>query len=335
MFMPSISFVIPVYNVGRYVVQCFDSVVRQGLGDYEVLVVDDGSTDGSGAICDEYAATHQQFRVVHQENQGLSGARNTGIKYANGKYIYFVDSDDFLVPETLHLVLEAALSRDVDVAGFNTLSGSREELTDRASEIKPAECATSEVMGGDEYIATHNYATTVWWYIIKREYLQSLNLAFPVGHRLEDGGFTPFVLLNAKKVIHVDATVYCYVKQPGSIMHDKDRQRNFTMLADYAFAAKNLIDEHNRRSNKMSKATSGRWLGLANSYIFFGLLRALRLGESKYMINHLKSVQLYPFDRLHEVDYPGIKFKLLHWLMNHELMWRALSLPFKIVWLLK
>ena len=327
---PTISVIVPVYNVERYLPVCLESIVQQSMYDYEVILVDDGSTDSSGTICDEYAGKHPQFRVIHQENKGLSGARNTGIREAKGEYLYFVDSDDFLVFGSLPQVLEVALHNDLEVACFNSISGERDVLWTKNTSTGNNDLRTSQVMNGDEYIATHNFLATVWWYIIKREYLLSLNLTFPEGHRLEDGSFTPFVLLHANRIIHIDTTVYCYVVQPGSIMHNKERERNFNMLADYAFVARNLIDEYERCGNEMSSKTSDRWMGLANSYIFFGLIKALRLGKANYMIKHLKSMQLYPFTRLYVVDYPGIKWKVLHWLMNHEFIWRMLCLPFKI-----
>ncbi len=326
-----LSLIIPVYNVERYLPMCLESVVQQGLEDFEAILVDDGSTDDSSKICDEYAARYPQFRVIHQENHGLSAARNVGIKNAKGKYVFFVDSDDFLAPGSIGQVLENALRQDVDVACFGSISGEREELTAKSASLDNKHCGSSEVMDGDEYIATHNFLATVWWYIIKREYLQSLNLLFPQGRRLEDGCFTPFVLFHAKRIVHIDAVVYCYVVQHGSIMHNKNRQRNFNMLSDYAFAARTLTDGFERNCERMSAQTSGRWMGLANSYSFFGLLKALRLGEAKYMIKQLKSLKLYPFNRLYEVDYPGKKWKLLHWLMNHERIWRAFSVLFKII----
>ena len=326
-----LSIIIPVYNVERYLAACLESVVQQKLTDFEVILVDDGSTDRSGKICDEFAERHHKFRVIHQDNKGVSVVRNVGIKNAKGKYVYFVDSDDFLVPSSLNRVLACAVQNNVDVACFGSISGEREELTARSASIGNKDCGSSGVMNGDEYIATHNFLATVWWYIIKREYLQSLNLLFPQGRRLEDGCFTPFVLLHAKRIIHIDAIVYCYVMQHGSIMRNKDRQRNFDMLSDYAFAARNLTDGYERNCNRMSAQTSGRWIGLTNSYIFFGMLKALRLGEAKYMIEYLKSIRLYPFGELYEVDYPGKKWKLLHWLMNHELICQLLSFPFKIL----
>ena len=85
----------------RYLPVCLESVVRQGLEEYEVVLVVDAATDGSGQICDEYAACHPQFRVIHQENQGVASARNRGVSEAKGKYLFFLDSDDFLVPDSV------------------------------------------------------------------------------------------------------------------------------------------------------------------------------------------------------------------------------------------
>ena len=242
----TLSMIIPVYNVERYLPACLDSIARQSLDDYEVIVVDDGSTDASGRICDDYAGRDSRITVIHQQNQGLSSARNTGMRHANGRYFFFVDSDDFLVPEALPRVLTHALESDADIAGFNTISGERNALETTCGNINNARCSASEVMTGDEYIATHNYLTTVWWYIVKRQHVQQLGLTFPVGRCVEDASFTPFVLLHARRAIHVECTVYCYVHQPGSIMHNNDWQRQFNMLADYAFAARNLTDERSQ-----------------------------------------------------------------------------------------
>ena len=93
-----LSIVVPVYNVERYVAECLDSLLEQGLSDsdYEILCVDDGSTDRSGGIAEDYARRYRQVAVIHQGNRGLSAARNTGIRAAAGEYVYFIDSDDLL-----------------------------------------------------------------------------------------------------------------------------------------------------------------------------------------------------------------------------------------------
>ena len=97
----SLTIIIPVYNVERYLPMCLESIVQQHLSDYEVIMVDDGSTDGSGAICDEFAEHYPEFRVIHNGNGGVAAARNRGIEEAKGEYILFLDSDDFLVPDAI------------------------------------------------------------------------------------------------------------------------------------------------------------------------------------------------------------------------------------------
>ena len=93
---PKISIVIPVYNVGQYLCQCLDSIITQTIQDYEVILVDDGSTDESPSICDKYAEKNKRFTVIHQKNEGSAKARNTGLDKATGEYIAFIDSDDWI-----------------------------------------------------------------------------------------------------------------------------------------------------------------------------------------------------------------------------------------------
>lgn len=112
---PAISVIVPVYNVAPYLSQCVDSVLSQTFGNFELLLIDDGSTDTSPAICDEYAARDDRVHVVHQPNAGLSGARNTGLGMARGTFITFLDGDDWFGPEVLALSLQAAISSRADV----------------------------------------------------------------------------------------------------------------------------------------------------------------------------------------------------------------------------
>lgn len=94
-----LSIIVPIYNVENYLPQCIESILSQNLDDYEIILVDDGSKDNSGKICDKFADAHENIHVIHQENRGLANARNTGIRAANGRYLMFVDSDDFINPE--------------------------------------------------------------------------------------------------------------------------------------------------------------------------------------------------------------------------------------------
>lgn len=103
-----LSIIVPVYNVEKYLKTCINSLLEQKLDAYEIILVDDGSTDSSGGICDEYAKKHEKIQVIHKKNDGLSSARNTGIENAVGKYIGFVDSDDYIMPEMYKNLIEVA-----------------------------------------------------------------------------------------------------------------------------------------------------------------------------------------------------------------------------------
>ena len=102
--MPTISVIVPVYRVEKYIRRCVDSILAQSFRDYELILVDDGSPDYSGAICDEYATRDPRIRVIHKENGGLSSARNVGIDAASGEYLFFMDSDDIIHPDTLRIL---------------------------------------------------------------------------------------------------------------------------------------------------------------------------------------------------------------------------------------
>lgn len=121
--MSKVSVIIPVYNVGNFLKQCLDSVANQTLPDFQVIVVDDGSTDGSGKICDGYAALDSRFIVIHKINGGLASARLAGAEKATGDYIINVDGDDYLEKDMLKSLYDAAITNDCDVAvcGFNRI----------------------------------------------------------------------------------------------------------------------------------------------------------------------------------------------------------------------
>ena len=113
--MPKATVVVPVYNVEKYLEKCVDSILAQTEPDFELLLVDDGSTDGSGRLCDKLAEKDGRVRVIHQKNQGLGGARNTGIQQAQGDWLLLVDSDDWIEPQTLEKTMEAGLREDFNL----------------------------------------------------------------------------------------------------------------------------------------------------------------------------------------------------------------------------
>lgn len=114
--MPEVSIIVPVYKVEPYLNKCVDSILAQTFTDFECILVDDGSPDSCGKICDEYVQKDSRVKVIHQENQGLSAARNSGLDMASGAWIVFVDSDDWIEPDAVEVLYRAALQNDADMA---------------------------------------------------------------------------------------------------------------------------------------------------------------------------------------------------------------------------
>ncbi len=319
----SLSIIIPVYNVERYLPVCLESIVQQHLADYEVIMVDDGSTDGSGAICDEFAERYPEFRVIHKENGGVSAARNRGIEEAKGEYILFLDSDDFLVPDAIKPLLELAGDNKLDVLGF----GYR-VVPENVASAPPADTEEPQhiqILDGFEYISRYNYTAQVWWYLVRRELLIKNNLRLPVGHVLEEAAFNMRLFLMSKCLAQVPNVAYCYRNRASSIMHIADKEHVSKMLADYIFAASSMNEAIEEYRDKLHGECYERCRTRRDSYVMFGALRAFKLGKVKEYLQEAKRNNLYPFKKLSEVDYPGLKFKLLQWCVSKPRLLMTLS----------
>ena len=327
--MIHLSIIIPVYNVERYLPMCLDSVVKQSLSDYEVILVDDCSTDGSGRICDEFAAKYPEFSVIHQENQGVSAARNQGMKEAKGNYILFLDSDDFLVAGSLQSVLRMAENNNLDVMGFG-IRHVPDESKDflNQTDIIPQ---TVEVITGVEYISRHAYEAQVWWYIVSRSLLIDNQIEFPIGHMLEDAAFNIRVFTKACRMAQIPNAIYCYRDRSESIMRNKDIKHQKRLMYDYIYAAKDVGDVLDSVQSEMDEAGYVRCRSRRDSYVFFGAIRAFKLGLVNEYITEAKSQGLYPFERMSKTDYPGLNITLSHWCISHPIILKFMSFFYRFI----
>ena len=179
---PLVSIVVPIYNVRNYLQQCLDSVLGQTYQNMEILLIDDGSTDGSNRICDEYEKQDSRVRVFHTENRGLASARNQGMKYANGAYYAFIDSDDWIELHTIATLVKAAQEFDADV-----VIGKRcYEYVGRSIRPKQDDDKVRVFHGKDILPAYSNgsFGDVVWNKLYRRECWEAFQ--FPDGHNYED-----------------------------------------------------------------------------------------------------------------------------------------------------
>lgn len=211
-----ISIIIPVYNVEQYLRDCLNSVVTQTYPDYEVICVNDGSTDGSLAILEEFQNKYNQIKVISQQNRGLSGARNAGIRAAKGDYLFFLDSDDWIEPNTLEIL--AQKQRGEDLVCFN----GRRVFEDGRTE-EPDSGIEETKLKGWEYYGKYALVRRKFHFVCsvlrlyRREYLLEHKLFFEEGIYHEDNLFTPFACYYAQTVKVIPDCLYIYRIREGSI----------------------------------------------------------------------------------------------------------------------
>ncbi len=229
-----LSVIVPVYNVEKYLHKCVDSLLNQKLPseEYEIILVDDGSPDRCGEICDEYASHYANVKVVHRENGGLSAARNSGIEVARGQYVQFVDSDDFLEPNVLKALVEKMEADRLDVLRFNY-----KNVNERYEEIEPNKDPKRWVNYSSEVCDGHTFlnerlgpACYACQFIVRRELLT--DYMFKEGVYFEDTEWTPRILIKAQRVASTDMMVYNYLFREGSITQSVDEAKKRKVLAD-------------------------------------------------------------------------------------------------------
>jgi eps5I len=227
-----LTVVIPVYNVEKYLKRCVESVLFQEWKNYDILLVDDGSTDNSPQICDDYVKDYDFISVIHKENGGLSEVRNTGIAHAKGDYVYFPDSDDWLEPQTFVELAEIIESREFDIISFN-----REFVKGEEDAIVSDSLVTQAFEGKDAFfqMLKHSYITG---FANDKIYKKSLfidnNISFPKGKYYEDLGTNYKLFLSAKKVFATNQKYYHYlIDNPDSITQSWNEQKFSDMFGFY------------------------------------------------------------------------------------------------------
>ena len=227
-----ISVIIPVYNCEKYLERCLDSVLRQRLDDgdeLQIITVDDGSTDGSGAILDRYATEHSNILVLHQPNQGVSAARNHALDVAEGDYIHFVDSDDFLLYDNSYQrLLEIFKSADapIDVLRIDYVNF-YENYPFHLDQYKDLSEVKIEFDGsGREFCHQLLFRGNAWYSITRRRLIEDLNLQFNTHACVnEDSLFYLKLYFYAERVVKTDAPIYGYFKHAASVTYTKDKKR--------------------------------------------------------------------------------------------------------------
>lgn len=217
---PKISIIVPVYNAEKYLHRCIDSILNQTFTDFEVLLINDGSTDSSGSICDEYAKKDSRVRVFHKENGGVSSARQLGIEHCKGEYSIHIDSDDWIEPEMLELLIDEVKSQDVDIVCFDYFKDSKSI----SIQVRNKPTGTT---GYSLYkdLMLHNLPGSCCNKMIKHSLYTQNNIKFPQGINFgEDWYVNVLTSYYSKKISYVNKALYHYVQNDDSIIHNLSKQ---------------------------------------------------------------------------------------------------------------
>ncbi len=215
------SVIIPVFNVEKYLKECVDSVLKQTFTDYELILVDDGSTDTSGALCDKFAAANDKIKVIHKENGGAADSRNVGIRAALGDYIICLDSDDYVIEEDFFADIKEKLSKtDADIVLYKYC-----QFTDGETKLQPCTFSfstASSAKSSDELLAAivkaDAFYAAAWNKVVRRILLKDNNIEFEVGITGEDNEWYLHLLTSAEcRFAVIDKPYIAYRQRAGSV----------------------------------------------------------------------------------------------------------------------
>ena len=233
--LPVVSIIVPVFNVKSYVSECVGSLCRQTYTNLEILLVDDGSTDGSGEVCDEYAGRDERIRVIHQANRGLSGARNTGLDNVQGEYIAFVDSDDLVSPNYVETLYELLMRYDADIAACAYIKVTTEQLTNIREKVLSLDnvreiCMPSVKLLKQWHGKYKQQETVAWNKLYCRDVWNGRKkIRFPEGRNHEDVLISHLVVQSVKTIVLTTEILYFYRIRKGSITlqmeYDREKAR--------------------------------------------------------------------------------------------------------------
>lgn len=292
-----ISVIVPVYKVESYLHRCLDSIINQSYKNLEIILVDDGSPDNCPAICDEYAAKDNRIKVVHQENKGLSAARNAGLDIATGDYVAFVDSDDWIELDTYKKVID--VGSETDIVLFNYV----EEYKNRSIKRKIDSltyCDTPSIKRGFLYDSIGSYV----WRGLYRHYLWT-NIRFPLNTNYEDLAIIIDVVMRADKIEVLDRCCYHYnFTNTGSITNSVSAKSKYGMFVGakkrIGYALLHKDDKLRHRYSKRAFRTAVTGIGI-------------NMVTHELWPEQIQDMKDYLVKCDGDVQDVGLKYKIIYW----------------------
>ena len=298
-----LSIIIPMYNSEKYISDCLDSILRINLNkdEYEVIIVNDGSTDKSKDIVDPYIANNDNFKYIEQENQGLSGARNTGLKHSEGEYVWFVDADDKIDSSEFEKAIEELRShKGIEVLAFYLKDVTGSGLFINVSCKHDSIPLYKEISGADAVVKGYSPSSACAMFL-KRQMLLENNLFFKIGMSHEDVEFTYRMMSVVNKVYFTDIIPYIYIRYTNTMSTSINTERKTKYLCDDLLVYQSFMSLAERHSDNLLLSST---IKNRADDILLGLLLTLfrnrkqwsPLGINKAVIDKMTELGLYPIN---------------------------------------
>jgi len=323
----ALSIIVPIYNVAEFLRTCLDSIIAQQLASYQVLLVDDGSTDTSGQIAEEYVAAYPTiFSYRKQTNQGVSSARNAGIKAASGDYLFFFDPDDYLAATGLAGMLAIAQQQELDmIAGNFCHDYGGEPYKPNRSFIEADLCTGLEWL--EASLRKRKFIPAIWSKLHKRQFIVQHQLYFVEGLQHEDQLYAIECLLAATRLAAIDIPFYIYRHREGSLTSRRETVRALKAVESNMFTTRKLLDITDKNlSTKQRKLIMERCIKLLGRSVL-ELRQSIsdESGTPESLIEQLNELRLYRFVRFsrfsHIIDWLTLRLGYDHYLNWRERKW--------------
>ncbi len=323
-----LSIIIPVYNAEEYLDRCLESIFEQSFLSYEVILVDDGSSDSSPMICDRYSATDSRFRTIHKENGGVSSARNAGINLAKGEYLMFVDSDDALLPDALDRMMEGVVDEDIIVGGYTVFIGGipGKEVLPKKNRSYRGEDLNS--FFEDNIRKNCEMLDAPWSKIFRRKSVGDLRFCENLSYA-EDKLFVFSFLALCNSAHTCDVPVYAYHIRPGSLGSDIASDRHLIQLRRFMPLYSDVLASLSARFPASEKLNSlyhkdlvGRYAcRILNIFLkrrtdllsedYLGWLYGMMSADSRLGIFSVRAGQIFNIF-LYKLGNPGLSIRAYH-----------------------
>ncbi len=332
-----LSIIVPFFNAENYIRDCVESLLDQGLkaGEFEILLINDGSTDGSSARVEDLCNTNEDLILINDINRGVYFQRNNGLKLSRGKYIFFMDADDYLVSGALARLLDYAIANDLQLLGFQS------EITHTRYKDLENEPIDEEfnlkIQSGSEYLVTNpNTRLEIWWYLLRRDYLESTEISFYEGHYYADAPFTIEVWINASRVAFCPLPLHRYYQSDNSIVRSKSNaafKKKYDSYIRMFKKVENIIKEMSALNpvykDKLIQIVKMRMDQHAVNF-FIGIFRSqLSYSYLKNAIISLKAENVYPMKNFINSEYADFKAKAFIAVLNQPLLLKIAFIAYR------